>query len=148
VLVTTTLKPENELVSRCCKHCEGDIPLLYPYSDYCSNACRSKKHYHDNPNPKKLYMEKRRGRRREWLNKYKKAKGCEWCGYKMYSEALHFDHKDQTQKHREVSSMYGCKLKAIIEEVRKCRVLCANCHAHHSKNQQNGVIYDPVTTCE
>jgi len=44
-----------------------------------------------------------------------------------------------------VSAMYGMKLKTIFLEIRKCRVMCANCHAHHSKNQQNGVDYDPAT---
>jgi len=138
-------------VSKLCAYCGGVIPHTSPTSDYCANTCRNKKNYADNPNPKKLYIEKRRSRRREWLNKYKKAKGCEWCGYNKYSEALHFDHRDQNKKHREVSAMYGCKLVNIIKEVRKCRVLCANCHAHHSKNQQNGLDFDPATglrTCE
>ncbi len=90
-------------------------------------------------------MAAKRARRRGWLNKYKKAKGCEWCGYNQHAEALHFDHVDQSEKHREVSAMYGMKLKTIFLEIRKCRVMCANCHAHHSKNQQNGVDYDPAT---
>jgi len=93
-------------------------------------------------------MEKKRARRREWLNKYKLAKGCEVCGYNTYGEALHFDHLDQSTKTNEISAMYGMKLKNIFEEVRKCRVMCANCHARHSKNQQNA---DPATglrTCE
>lgn len=68
-------------------------------------------------------------RRRHWLTKYKLHKGCERCGYNAHGCALHFDHIDPSKKKKQVSTMIKSTLKNLIQEVRKCRVLCANCHA-------------------
>ena len=68
-------------------------------------------------------------RRRHWLNNYKIIKGCERCGYNAHGAALHFDHMDPSKKVDQVSKMLKGNRGRLIEEVRKCRVLCANCHA-------------------
>jgi hypothetical protein len=66
--------------------------------------------------------------RGRWLSLYKKAKGCAICGYKDNPLALQFDHVDPSLKSGNVSNMLAYSLKKLIAEVRKCRVLCANCH--------------------
>tara|TARA_R100000458_G_C8009269_1_gene74083 strand:+ start:63 stop:488 length:426 start_codon:yes stop_codon:yes gene_type:complete len=68
-------------------------------------------------------------RRRHWLTKYKLYKGCERCGYNEHGCALHFDHIDPSKKKKQVSTIIKSTIKNLILEVRKCRVLCANCHA-------------------
>jgi hypothetical protein len=68
-------------------------------------------------------------RRRHWLNRYKLIKGCERCGYNTNGVALHFDHIEPSKKVGQVSKMLKDGRRKLIEEVRKCRVLCANCHA-------------------
>ena len=70
--------------------------------------------------------------RRRWLNIYKVRKGCSLCGYNENSAALQFDHLDPSTKVRDVSNMITLKLKRLMDEVRKCRVLCANCHMIHT----------------
>ena len=79
-------------------------------------------------------LRKLRGR---WLDIYKISKGCEICGYKENPIALQFDHLDTSTKIQDISNMKKGNLKKLIAEVRKCRVLCANCHSIHSKNQRN-----------
>lgn len=74
-------------------------------------------------------------RRKYWLGRYKQAKGCELCGYDKHHAALHFDHLDMYQKIHDVSKMVKGNLSILIQEVRKCRVLCANCHSTVSYNQ-------------
>lgn len=75
------------------------------------------------------YQRHRRARRQYWINKYKCSKGCELCGYNAHGVALDFDHLDRRQKKFNVSSQSMMrKLKDIFKEIRKCRVLCANCH--------------------
>jgi 5-methylcytosine-specific restriction endonuclease McrA len=44
---------------------------------------------------------------------------CDECGYDQYIGALEFHHLDPTQKKGLVKT---------VEEARKCRLLCANCH--------------------
>jgi len=67
-------------------------------------------------------------RRRYWINKYKVARGCDICGYQKKAVALHFDHIDSSKKKRAVAHMIDVSIKNLIAEVRKCRLLCANCH--------------------
>ena len=71
----------------------------------------------------------------ELVKRYKIKKGCEECGYKGHFAALHLDHLDPSKKYSAVSQMQTHKLIRVKEEIRKCRVLCANCHAVHTHNQ-------------
>lgn len=71
-------------------------------------------------------------RRRHWLGCLKVALGCALCGYNKAPEALDFDHLDPASKKFNVTRG-GASIKRVIEEVRKCRVLCANCHRIETK---------------
>ena len=77
---------------------------------------------------KRQWMRRRRARRKHWLNKYKLAKSCELCGYNKSPYALHFDHLNSDTKIKPVSRMILGSLENLMLELRKCRVLCANCH--------------------
>lgn len=73
----------------------------------------------------------------------KKARGCEDCGYNKHPAALHLDHIDPDTKlvsatGRRVSpgSMLSYSTIMFQSELDKCRVLCANCHAIHTVEQQ------------
>ncbi len=61
---------------------------------------------------------------------------CEKCGYKKNLAALHFHHKDPSQKEFQLNAknLRHLSLKRIEEEALKCSILCANCHAelHHN----------------
>ena len=67
-------------------------------------------------------------RRRRHLNKYKVSCGCAYCNYNESAVALDFHHVDESTKVREVPKMLTCKLSKLMNEVRKCIVVCANCH--------------------
>jgi len=62
--------------------------------------------------------------------------GCSECGYKKHPDALHFDHVNPESKTKEISRMHGYSRKQLKNEMRKCRVLCANCHAIHGERQR------------
>lgn len=96
--------------------------------------------------PKRTYspetMQKRReysrarsarvkAQRKRWLDKYKLAKGCSHCGYKEHPSALVWDHIEPLQDWTayRIASMYTMKLTRLMDEVRKCQILCSNCHA-------------------
>jgi hypothetical protein len=92
-------------------------------------------------------------RRQHWLSKYKIAKGCCNCGFNSYALALDFAHLDGSEKsdvitkHGPCGSGIGkmyCRvslkdreknrqyLRELMEEVRKCKVLCKNCHVQET----------------
>ena len=64
----------------------------------------------------------------DFINTYKVLKGCEICGYNTHALALEFDHLDREKKSGNVSSMTKLKFKTVLTEIKKCRVLCSNCH--------------------
>jgi hypothetical protein len=79
------------------------------------------------------YQKVLRTRRMYWINKIKLHRGCESCGYKDHEVALEFDHLNRGDKKFTVSARNITRsLSSIMSEVRKCRVLCANCHRVHT----------------
>jgi hypothetical protein len=58
----------------------------------------------------------------------KLKRGCEKCGYKDHHAALDFDHLDPVTKSRDIAKMHTTNIEALKEEIKKCQVLCANCH--------------------
>ena len=65
-------------------------------------------------------------KRRAYLGAIKMERGCCDCGYKGHPAALHFDHIKGV-KEMDLSKAYSKKL--IEQELAKCVVRCANCHA-------------------
>jgi hypothetical protein len=52
---------------------------------------------------------------------------------------LEFDHREQDTKCGDISNMAGGSLgiDTLVEEIKKCDVLCANCHRRRTAKQQN-----------
>lgn len=68
------------------------------------------------------------------IDTIKLKKGCEICGFNKWPECLDFDHKNPKKKLFNISQKLMWSMKNLQKEINKCRVLCANCHRHHSKN--------------
>lgn len=83
--------------------------------------CKAKRH---------LWLRGRKAKVKRIIRNYKLKKGCNYCGYRKNWRALDMDHIDplekkynfSTQAHRFVS------FDELHEEMKKCQVLCANCH--------------------
>ena len=71
----------------------------------------------------------------------KKQLKCCHCGNNDF-RVLDFDHLDRDKKSLNVSEAMkrGCALETIKEEIKKCQVLCANCHRikTYEENQSIG----------
>ena len=68
------------------------------------------------------------------LRKYKIEHGCSVCGYDKCAEALDFHHRDAKDKEMSISKMKGYSFETTLREIKKCKVLCKNCHAEgHAK---------------
>jgi len=71
----------------------------------------------------------RQSLRREWINEYKEKHRCAKCGFSN-PLCLDFHHIDRNNKYDTVSKMSHLTFsnKRIMEEIKKCVILCANCH--------------------
>jgi len=64
-----------------------------------------------------------------------KAKGCQTCGYNRYVGALEFHHYDKNSKLFSICSCYDKSMDDIKKEIKKCIVVCSNCHREiHSRH--------------
>jgi hypothetical protein len=59
---------------------------------------------------------------------YKGGK-CQLCGYNKCTRALHFHHRDPSQKSFIISGNFSRKWEVIQMELDKCDLICANCHS-------------------
>lgn len=61
---------------------------------------------------------------------------CMQCGYDRYVGALEFHHLDRDAKE---FTLAGRTVEAALDEARKCRLLCSNCHKEaHAKSFSGG----------
>jgi hypothetical protein len=66
--------------------------------------------------------------RRAYVIQYKLNHGCADCGYAEHHAALDFDHRPGTVKVRDVKGGQQLGWEALLAEIAKCDVVCANCH--------------------
>lgn len=75
--------------------------------------------------------------RRRWKSKLELVEHlggkCKECGYAGHPAALNFHHRDPSTKSFELSAN-GLLLAARWDEVKKCDLLCANCHSIRHTN--------------
>lgn len=105
--------------------------------------CKVCKREHDNSTYKssptrKQYITANRERARrsnvETIYNYLKTHPCVDCG-ESDPVVLDFDHIDRTTKRKAVGSLTDLSLRAIMEEIGKCEVRCANCHRRRTAIQ-------------
>lgn len=79
----------------------------------------------------KSRVKKGKEKRREFIAQLKVSTGCYLCGYKKSSGALHYHHLDPSEKEFEIGWAVNKQLteEKIMTEIKKCVLLCANCHS-------------------
>lgn len=82
---------------------------------------------------RKKYFDKRRGEMLAFLRGIRKNSKCAKCGWAEHPEILNFHHKDPSKKRFALSKgSVGCySIGVVMEEVKKCELLCPNCHVWH-----------------
>jgi hypothetical protein len=67
--------------------------------------------------------------RAEAIARWKRMHGCSRCGWNDHSSHLHFHHTDPETKSFEIGgSKSTVALHLLIEEMKKCVILCGSCH--------------------
>lgn len=84
---------------------------------------------------KEKVIEKRKQRQldiRDWFRSYKSKLCCIECG-ESHPACLQFHHKNKEEKRFNISDVARrpTSMKALVNEIEKCDVLCVNCHAKH-----------------
>lgn len=67
--------------------------------------------------------------------------GCSYCGFKEDPVALHFHHLNKNKKSFSISQKMSCSMRVILKEIKKCKVLCANCHSMEEHRTNKDAIY-------
>ncbi len=99
-------------------------PLQGRQTKFCSVTCKNK-------DLQSYHAQQRRGLARK-LNLIRDAGGhCSICGYHKNLAALVFHHTDSSEKDfkLDMRSLSNRKFEPIQEEISKCILVCANCHA-------------------
>lgn len=76
--------------------------------------------------------------RAAYVKSYKLEHGCTDCGYNAHHAALDFDHLPGTVKVRDIKSGRQLGWEALLAEIAKCEVVCANCHRIRTVTRRGG----------
>lgn len=89
-------------------------------------------------------VRERKNERKLWALEYKGG-CCSVCGYNRCVNALDFHHIDKKQKDFTVGSNFSYSKERIKAELRKCVILCSNCHReyHNGFITLDGLIITP-----
>jgi hypothetical protein len=92
----------------------------------------------DHPNRSRKWDRERDERIVSAISTIKLDRGCIDCGYDEYPEALDFDHRDPARKTEGIARMVSKHrtFEAILAEIEKCDVRCANCHRVMTRTRQ------------
>lgn len=115
-----------------CLLCDKQYSSLNGRKGYCCKKCQNK----SESNHRKTKYE---ARSQELLAL--KGGQCEICAYNACKRALSYHHVDPTTKNFQLSSnnLYR-SWDEIIEESKKCRLLCQNCHANLHEEERNKTV--------
>jgi hypothetical protein len=92
---------------------------------YCSFQCKWRAYYYRHPDRSKNRREKSRKSNASFVDSFKTL--CVDCG-NTDSRVLDFHHLRDKIKAVAVMRTAGWSKKRILAEIKKCIVLCANCH--------------------
>lgn len=104
-----------------CKICH--VPLKGKQRIFCSRKCMNRFH--------QCYpSQKKRGLERKIMLFKMKGGQCSMCGYKKNISSLSFHHLNAKQKDfsLDVRSLSNRTLEVVMKELKKCILICHNCH--------------------
>lgn len=116
-----------------CRRCDNERKKAYAKTEKGKEGQRrrSKRHRENNPETCRKAQLKNKAKKRALVQE-KKASGCMVCGYNRCPEALDLHHLDESTKEGTLANMiHEAGIKRVEAELKKCAVLCANCHREY-----------------
>jgi hypothetical protein len=116
------------------------MPYKDPEQRKRKHSVYSREHYLKNKDKQiKANSEYKKKRRQEWYA-FKCTLKCTQCGF-SHPAALDFHHEDPNEKEGNIHRLIGNgQFKKAVEEIKKCIVLCANCHRIHHHDEKSAKI--------
>lgn len=107
-------------------------------------ACRREydAEYHQRTRPIRMAQKKRyKVELNDWYRSLKDGKSCVDCGGMFHYSAMEWDHRPGVTKVGGLSSIVKKtnSRRRVLEEISKCDLVCANCHAVRTYNRIRGV---------
>jgi hypothetical protein len=130
-----------------------------PYTDKEKAKVRRKKYYHEVEKPKRqekmikllerkmlkrIDRKKREKEARNYAWEIKKKGACDLCS-ESDPACLVFHHIDPSKKRASIHKLYKYGLNAVKKEIKKCRLLCSNCHMKYHYYEGNHKEEDTVS---
>jgi len=120
--------------TKVCKSCGVEKPI----EEFNINTKKYKNRHSDCKDCTAKFAREYRQSRRDYVAEYKISKGCELCGFvaehSCQLDLHHIDPSTKTYKGSHKSYDAGWSLERIDNELKKCIVVCKNCHALESHN--------------
>lgn len=123
-----------------CVNCSKELTGFN--TTYCDNKCKTAFYYKNN----KETLNANTNERQRIVSRERKLKliemsggKCELCGYNKNYSALTYHHIDPSNKVFTLDSrnLSNTNWESILEEHKKCQLLCSNCHAEiHNPNNE------------
>ena len=104
---------------------------------YCRDCGRRLTHNHYTRR-KRLYLDRNLrayNERREMVLKAK-SRPCADCGIQYPYYVMDFDHRDGASKRFSLHSVHSVTKRAILSEIEKCDIVCANCHRERTHRRR------------
>jgi predicted RNA-binding Zn-ribbon protein involved in translation (DUF1610 family) len=113
-----------EDAAKVCSSCKVELPI----GEFYSNGYQ--------PNGKKKYKSKckqcqtvqNKNRVENIIIEVAGSYSCNICGYNKCTNALEFHHIDPSKKEYLISDLKTCSKEILVEELKKCIIVCSNCH--------------------
>jgi hypothetical protein len=122
------------------------------YQSWCKECCRARDaEYHVRMRAiRKIQKRERQQSQVAWMRELKSSRPCTDCGGWFHPAAMTFDHLPGTSKRGDVSNLlYAGYRQVLLDEIAKCELVCANCHAVRTfmrENQAQGLADSNVST--
>ena len=122
-------KNTSDKLFYCCRECKSEYNKKYKRENAERIKEYASKYRLDNVEKIRESAKRSRLKRRNFVQEYKTSIGCAVCGEKD-PDCLVFHHRKRGDKVASISVLLQRNLgkKKLLAEIKKCDVLCSNCH--------------------
>lgn len=138
-----------DILFRLCVRCRGWKAQVEFHNSrtgqfsYCRSCRREydRNYYNERGRPaRRQRQQARRAALRAWINDLKRGVPCADCRELFPGPVMHWDHLPGYDKVGEISVLLERRSRTLVlQELKKCDLVCANCHAVRTSQRRRGV---------